>query len=837
MLEVNETYLDRLSEAVYSLLNGRPAAPVELPPDHPQDELRQLAGYVNSLIAEYGTLSAGISSVARGNLDFTIGKGKLEALQQLKTLQGNLRHLTWKTQRIAGGDFEQKVDFMGDFSSAFNSMTRQLKEAFEKIEKQNEELSEAYRAYGCRNTEMAQKVDEICTKYGLNKVGDGISPDTTEEMFTALDVRSMVRDSGNEDVTTSNPSYSADGNFEFWGATTVSGVDYPIEYRVYRAMKQTLSTAYWEIENTSDYQWSNYVTTAGTDVLIAVGQNNSLVLTDTGDSVVVIVVMNATTGDTQTGKATLEAFANTFDLSLAPRTRNAPVETTAPTESGTAIPEAYQPVIAKYATALTEHWGGEACSNADISILVSYATSPSELGYALLDLDNDGTDELVIANDAERQVIYDLYSLVDGKLVHVFTGWDRNSYELREGYRILNIGSNGAASADYVYCHLSNGQLVTDSLIRFDAATDPDHPWFRGTGENDLAPITDENWSEDEIYSAAASLPIAITSFADDSAGSYDPSLADYEGYLSTIDTSSIKYYALRDLDGDGQDELLLYNSGETLMKVAAIQNGTAQEILSGNVLDLCEGNVLEAWEGGSGAEQRTYYRVENHTAVPFECIIYNIDENQCYRDSSYDFYEENLTPITEEEYNRVVNTYPGMSFWDCNPKPLEKMNSADSSAGDDAQLLANYGGYLSSIDTYWIKYYALRDLDGDGQDELLLFNRDKTLSNVAGVLNGTAREILSGSSLYLCAGNVLEYWGEGSGGSGCTYYQVENKTAVPIESITYRGNNDQWYRDRDFDFMKEDLTPITNEEYQRIVDSYPRMTMSDCNARALPEI
>lgn len=701
----------------------------------------------------------------------------------------------------------------------------------------DETLSEAYRAYGCRNTEMAQKVDEICTKYGLNKVGDGISPDTTEEMFTALDVRSMVRDSGNGDVTTSNPSYSADGNFEFWGATTVSGVDYPIEYRVYRAMKQTLSTAYWEIENTSDYQWSNYVTTAGTDVLIAVGQNNSLVLTDTGDSVVVIVVMNATTGDTQTGKAALEAFANTFDLSLAPRTRNAPVETTAPTESGTAIPEAYQPVIAKYVTALTEHWGGEACSNADISILVSYVTSPSELGYALLDLDNDGTDELIIANDAERQVIYDLYSLVDGKLVHVFTGWDRNSYELREGYRILNIGSNGAASADYVYCHLSNGQLVTDSLIRFDAATDPDHPWFRGTGENDLAPITDENWSEDEIYSASASLPIAITSFADDSAGSYDPALADYEGYLSIIDTSSIKYYALRDLDGDGQDELLLYNSGETLMKVAAIQNGTAQEILSGNVLDLCEGNVLEAWEGGSGAEQRTYYRVENHTAVPFECIIYNIDENQCYRDSNYDFYEENLTPITEEEYNRVVNTYPGMSFWDCNPKPLEKMNSADSSAGDDAQLLANYGGYLSSIDTYWIKYYALRDLDGDGQDELLLFNRDKTLSNVAGVLNGTAREILSGSSLYLCAGNVLEYWGEGSGGSGCTYYQVENKTAVPIESITYRGNNDQWYRDRDFDFMKEDLTPITNEEYQRIVDTYPRMTMSDCNARALPEI
>lgn len=542
----------------------------------------------------------------------------------------------------------------------------------------DETLSEAYRAYGCRNTEMAQKVDEICTKYGLNKVGNGISPDTTEEMFTALNVRSMVKDSGNGDVTTSNPSYSADGNFEFWGATTVSGVDYPIEYRAYRAMKQTLSTAYWEIENTSDYQWSNSVTTAGTDVLIAVGQNNSLVLTDTGDSVVVIVVMNATTGDSQTGKATLEAFANTFDLSLAPRTRNDPAETTAPTENATAIPEAYQPLIAKYTTALTEHWGGEACINADISLLVSYVTTPSELGYALLDLDNDGTDELIITNDAERQVIYDLYSLVDGNVVHVFTGWDRNSYELREGYRILNIGSNSAASTDYVYCHLSKGRLVTDSLIRFDAMQDPDHPWFRGTGENDLAPITDENWTEDEIYSAAASLPIAITPFAENSAESYDPELADYKAYLSAVATDQtivVNYYALRDLDGDGQDELLLFNRDWGLCKVAVVQNGTAREILSG-FLYLCAGNVLEYLSGGSGGTGTTYYQVENKTAVPIESIAYinYIDNVKWYRDRDFDPLKQDLTPITYEEYQRIADTYPRMTMSDCNAKALPEI-------------------------------------------------------------------------------------------------------------------------------------------------------------------
>lgn len=46
----------------------------------------------------------------------------------LKELQGSLRHLTWQTQQIAKGDFSQQVDFMGAFSEAFNSMTKQLAE-------------------------------------------------------------------------------------------------------------------------------------------------------------------------------------------------------------------------------------------------------------------------------------------------------------------------------------------------------------------------------------------------------------------------------------------------------------------------------------------------------------------------------------------------------------------------------------------------------------------------------------------------------------------------------------------------------------------------------------
>ena len=58
----------------------------------------------------------------------------MHLIQSFKNLHANLRHLTWKTQQIAGGDLSQQVDFMGDFSKAFNLMTHQLKEAFEKID-------------------------------------------------------------------------------------------------------------------------------------------------------------------------------------------------------------------------------------------------------------------------------------------------------------------------------------------------------------------------------------------------------------------------------------------------------------------------------------------------------------------------------------------------------------------------------------------------------------------------------------------------------------------------------------------------------------------------------
>jgi len=152
MLEVREEDIDRITELFHRILKGEVPRPLALPRDCPQNEVRQVVEYANRFVAEYEALASAMSAMSRGDLDLDVPASKMHVLQSFKNLHANLRHLTWKTQQIAGGDLSQQVDFMGDFSTAFNSMTHQLQEAFAKIDRQNRDLSRA-------NLRMKQDLD------------------------------------------------------------------------------------------------------------------------------------------------------------------------------------------------------------------------------------------------------------------------------------------------------------------------------------------------------------------------------------------------------------------------------------------------------------------------------------------------------------------------------------------------------------------------------------------------------------------------------------------------------------------------------------------------------
>ncbi|MCX5813799.1 MAG: response regulator [Proteobacteria bacterium] len=140
MIEINEKDIDKITEVFYSILKGKKPVPVELPKEYPDNEIRQAVDYINKFIAEYNEMTAFAYHLGRGEIDIDPPKVGLIIGQSLKSLHASLRTLTWVTKQIATGDFAQRVSFMGEFSEAFNSMTKQLQTSFRERKESEEDL-------------------------------------------------------------------------------------------------------------------------------------------------------------------------------------------------------------------------------------------------------------------------------------------------------------------------------------------------------------------------------------------------------------------------------------------------------------------------------------------------------------------------------------------------------------------------------------------------------------------------------------------------------------------------------------------------------------------------
>ncbi len=110
------------SALVRDLLNARSVPELE---DVLSDVPAEDQGDWKELYSEITAMRDTLKNFSGGNFDEQIvHRGAVAGY--LKTLQANLRHLAWQVEQVAEGDFSQRVDFMGNFSRAFNKMTSQL---------------------------------------------------------------------------------------------------------------------------------------------------------------------------------------------------------------------------------------------------------------------------------------------------------------------------------------------------------------------------------------------------------------------------------------------------------------------------------------------------------------------------------------------------------------------------------------------------------------------------------------------------------------------------------------------------------------------------------------
>ena len=116
-------------EKILLVHRHHPSAP-ELSAVEGYDRLRDLLSAVKDILFQF----------SNGQFEYKLAHSGA-VVGSIKALQSNIRHLAWQCNRVADGDLNQRVDFMGELSLAFNRMIENLAENSRIIEKKQEELT------------------------------------------------------------------------------------------------------------------------------------------------------------------------------------------------------------------------------------------------------------------------------------------------------------------------------------------------------------------------------------------------------------------------------------------------------------------------------------------------------------------------------------------------------------------------------------------------------------------------------------------------------------------------------------------------------------------------
>lgn len=156
----------------------------------PEDfrELGEGLVYFMSMLKEVRDLAGALS---RGDLSGKMPGPDNELAANLKALHATLKHLTWQTQQVAAGDYDQHIDFMGDFADAFNSMVTQLKERrdevmaeMQTVQKQSQDLARSNSLFETITSRMSEWIVMINRETGEHLFANHpVQNDLANEIF------------------------------------------------------------------------------------------------------------------------------------------------------------------------------------------------------------------------------------------------------------------------------------------------------------------------------------------------------------------------------------------------------------------------------------------------------------------------------------------------------------------------------------------------------------------------------------------------------------------------------------------------------------------------------
>lgn len=471
------------------------------------------------------------------------------------------------------------------------------------------------------------------------------------------------------------------------------------------------------------------------------------------------------------------------------------------------------------------------------------------LGYALMDLDGNGKEELLITDGDQ---VYDLYVEVDGEIRELLAGridaqGKRNSIKLCEDKTLMVWQTSSGAFLVHWWRLGKDGLGMTALVCEETVSLDSNDNWFTGPSDKDAVEVSEEK--AQEVLDSRDTVYVNYTPICPEKFGNYFDGIP--AGYAYVIEKyekaateewtreeymqSDISYllaskniywqygYAQMDLNGDGSNELIITDGKKIYDVFMLMEDGGAGHIISATderSYFLCKDNIIGCQTLGADATSWDYSRLLAGGDSEIVMYVQKNGDNWYKIEGRSDAVET----ISHEEADELI----GGTYWrvEIPFQTILRLEPAEELIYPRTyvQLLREMMGEYSGIETM---YVALTDVTGDGHDEMLLGlgpQSNFSFGHVYSVINGGVSEILTyGSDIdfTLCKDGIICHHQADKPFGNYTFISLKGGEYDIIEVYSYDENEKSWARVKDG--VREN---ISDAEMQEILDSYGSVSL-----------
>ena len=268
-----------------------------------------------------------------------------------------------------------------------------------------------YLPYGCDDWEELDKVDEICEKYGLHKLGIAWLEESTEFTWNALGIEGLILPDSLAEVAYYRGYYYLDGTFYMPFRITLTEANTPwrhptsMEMRYVR--KRAFSTFGIQVHLENHHEEWMYTTRQGTEVLLTLWDDFALIIAEQPDAFLSVRIDDVMIGKDRMTRQGLEAIADVIDFGIVP----GKVDVAAAQERYDAglkreqeqkEAEEKAPILSSY-----RQYVDKLIEKTQNPQSLMYGRSPEEFYYCILDFNGDGVEDFLwgSGNDCFSEVM------------------------------------------------------------------------------------------------------------------------------------------------------------------------------------------------------------------------------------------------------------------------------------------------------------------------------------------------------------------------------------------------------------------------------------------------